>query len=218
MLDDREVTEDLLVRVVPPEALQRFLEKSPKFRALEQRFGRISPRHKLILRSLFVLLEQIRSSGGPRKRSRYYGYLLQIRTVERREASVKRTGQESESMARYLFELDRKRFERSSPLKELVRHLHYRGSLRLWMDRRTKTLAPGVLSANFNDALLNLLLLNLANPASVAICPRCAAQFMRSKSTQIFCSGRCANNDRKARQRLRERDQKGVEDGARKTR
>jgi hypothetical protein len=212
----REVTEDCPVWVVPPGALQAFLEKSSKFKALEKKFGRLSHREQIRLKSLFELLELVRSAD-PQKHERYCALLLLNRQVEQAEAKVQRSQEENEQMTRTLFEHDRRAFDERGPVGELIERLGLCGSLRIWLDTRTKTVAPGIFAGSFYGALLSLLVLNLANPKSVAICPKCKSQFRRSKSTMIFCSSRCASNDRKARQRSRERQLKEETHGPRKT-
>ena len=105
---------------------------------------------------------------------------------------------------------------RSLP-RAITDRLNGLGTLRIWRDKRTDSLSLGVLADDFVWALHLLLLLNLANSESVAVCGRCRKRFTRTKTNQDFCSLRCGNSARKARQRLKEKE-KEIHDGTRKAR
>jgi hypothetical protein len=91
------------------------------------------------------------------------------------------------------------------PLSELGRELN-RGVKQarfvLWVERES-VFAPGLYCDNMTTALATALFSQVASPQSVAICERCGNHFTRTKRAQRFCSLRCGNADRKARQRER---------------
>ncbi|MBA3914201.1 MAG: hypothetical protein H0X25_10220 [Acidobacteriales bacterium] len=95
-------------------------------------------------------------------------------------------------------------------METIARQLTGLGTLRVWFDKRNETLSPGIVAADFNEALYVLLLLNLANVESVAICTRCGHQFRRTRTAQAFCSLRCGNNARQAKQRMKRKGEKNV--------
>jgi hypothetical protein len=90
------------------------------------------------------------------------------------------------------------------PLSELARKLNARlkkARFVLWWDERSKRLVPGLYCETMETALAALLFSRFASPEAIAICARCGNTFIRKKRMQRFCSLRCGNADRKARQR-----------------
>jgi hypothetical protein len=107
-----------------------------------------------------------------------------------------------------LAQLDEKRVAEQEPVKALSSVLRLIGlvsELIVWQNAKTKALEPGIRVETFSNALLALLFLSLHNSESLAICP-CGKRYTRTKTTQIFCTARCAARERKARQRSREKE------------
>jgi hypothetical protein len=208
------VSSDHSVRVVPPEALQALLRLSRSFGNHEKRFGRVPKSDQANILALFSLLEEERTLDHG-KRSEYLKWTLIKRRAEREDATVKRSREELEKMANFLAQHDAAIVERDGRLRAVTNQLNGLGTLRIWWDRRTDTLSPGVLVGSFVEALYVLLVLSLASSESVAVCARCGKRFSRTKTSQDFCSLRCGNAARKARQREK---QKGEINGSRKKR
>jgi hypothetical protein len=188
---------DFAVRVVPPGALQALLRRSRSFAAFQNRFGALSERDRNVIRGLFKLIEAVRSKDEKRL-GEYLAFVLAKRKSESKTRPV--------NTIRYLFEHDRKQLKKHGPLRTLVNELQSAGTLRLWWNDAERTLAFAILAEDFTQALRVHLLLLLQAPESTALCKRCGRQFTRTKSTQVFCSAKCGNNDRKARQRGKEKE------------
>ena len=209
-----QLEKDCAVKVVPPEALQALLKLSKSFATYEKRFGQVSDRDRAEILALFSLIEEERTWDNA-KREEYLKWTLIKRREERKEAKIRRSPEQAVKMARILAEYDKASLEKRGRLRTITDNLNGREFLRVWWDRKNETLSVGVLVRSFRDALTVLLLLNLGNPESVAVCARCHKRFTRTKTTQDFCSLRCGNAARKARQRLKS---KGEADVTRKTR
>lgn len=212
--DEHYPQENCPVRVVPAEALQALLKKSRSFTTYEKRFGEVTKAQKASVLALFSLIEEERTLGET-KRQEFDTWTLIKRRAERDEAKVKRSPEEAEMMASRLAEHDRAWVERRGRLRTITDQLNGLGTLRIWRDNRTDSLSVGVLADDFRSALLILLLLNLANSESVAVCGWCSKRFTRTKTNMEFCSLRCGNNARKARQRAKHKE---MHNGSRKTR
>jgi hypothetical protein len=206
-LPDEGLLHDCPVRVVPAGALQALLKKSPTFAAYEKRFGQVSDRDKASIIALFALVEEERTLDQDKRnsaRQEFETWTLIKRRNERKEARTKSSPEEEEKMAQYLADHDMACHKKRERPHTITNQLNG-WTLRVWRDERTDpdTLSPGVLAGDFVGALHVLLLLNLARPESVAECGRCKKRFSRTKTTQHFCSLRCGNNARQARQRIR---------------
>jgi hypothetical protein len=97
------------------------------------------------------------------------------------------------------------------PLSELSRELNEkarRARFVLWWVETEKRFAPGLYCDDIATALATALFSRVVSPQAVAICERCGNQFIRTKRPQRFCSLRCGNADRKARQRDQARQRK----------
>ena len=92
------------------------------------------------------------------------------------------------------------------PLAELAAQLNQRmakARFVMWWVDKEKKFAPGIYCPDLSTALAASLVSHIAAPKAVAICERCENRFIRTKSVQRFCSLRCGNADRKARQRAK---------------
>jgi hypothetical protein len=203
--DELHLQDDCPVRVVPAEALQALLKLRQSFATYEKRFGQVSSRDRANILALFSLVEEERT-WDQTKRQEYVTWTLIKRRAERKEARAKRSPEEAKRMAKILADHDSAHLERRGRLHTITDQLNGCGSLRVWWDKRTDTLSPGVFAGSFVEALHVLLLLNLASSESVAVCAWCNKRFCRTMTTQDFCSLRCGNNARKARQRSREKE------------
>jgi hypothetical protein len=61
----------------------------------------------------------------------------------------------------------------------------------VWWAQKEKKLAPGFYCADIMTALYALLLSGIGNPGGIAVCQRCKAPFIRSKSVQLYCGHPC---------------------------
>jgi hypothetical protein len=75
----------------------------------------------------------------------------------------------------------------------------------LWWVDKEKKFAPGLFCQDLSTAMAVSLVSHIASPRAVAVCERCGNQFIRTKTIQLFCSLRCGNAERKARQRAGKR-------------
>jgi hypothetical protein len=105
-------------------------------------------------------------------------------------------------MARILADHDESVLKEEGLEWTIAERLSGLGSLHVW--RMGDSLSPGIFVESFLGALYVLLFLSLEDPISIAVCGWCNKRFTRTKTTQAFCSLRCGNNARKARQRLKE--------------
>jgi hypothetical protein len=208
------VRENCMVRIVPPAALQALLRQGQSFALFEKRFGQVSKSQKASILALFSLIEEERTWDQD-KRLDFIRWTLVKRRAQQDEAKVKRSPEEDDGMARSLAEHDRAWVDKRGRLRTITDQLNGLGTLRLWRDKHTDSLSVGVLAEDFLDALLILLLLNLGNAESVAVCGWCGKRFTRTKTNMDFCSLRCGNNARKARQRAKHKE---IRNGSRKAR
>jgi hypothetical protein len=102
-----------------------------------------------------------------------------------------------------------KRFESGHPLSaiaelalEINRSL-LKARLVLWWPKSKGVLTLGLYCPEAESGLAALVFASLPNPQGLGICQRCSRQFLRKKRGQRFCSLRCGNADRKARERER---------------
>lgn len=204
---DEGLHRDCPVRVVPAQALQELLKESRSFAAIyEKRFGQVSKRDKADILALFALVEEERN-WDPAKRQEYENWTLEKRRAEREEAGTRRSPGEDERRARFLANHDMACLEKRGSvhtvggMHAITDRLSGWATLRVWRDKRTAALALGILAEDFVGALHVLLLLNLARSESLAVCARCRARYTRTMTTQNYCSLRCGNAARKARQR-----------------
>ena len=192
--------EDFAVRIVPRESLQALLRGHKSFAAYETRFGAVleSERHAII--GLFKLMEAARS-GEDEPRKEYLVRTLGKLKSQRKEIISKASRTNSDAMVRYFFERDRKGLADYGPLGVLVKELQGVSTLRLWQNDSEPTLSIGLSAEDFPHALRVHLLLLLQDSESIALCKRCSREYTRTKTTQVFCCGKCGNNDRQARYR-----------------
>lgn len=112
-------------------------------------------------------------------------------------------GQEREERARVLRNLqERVKFpwhEMNWRMNEWLR----KANVVLWLSLKAKGLLPGLYCGDMAAALAALLLSRVASPKAVVLCGRCGTPFVRGKRVQRFCSLRCGNADRKARERAK---------------
>ena len=208
------ISENCRVRVVPAAALQALLKRSQSFAMFEKRFGQVSESKKASILALFNLIEEERT-WDKTKRQEFARWTLIKRRAQTDEAKVKRSREDAATMANTMADHDRAWVERRGLLRTITDELNGLGTLRIWRDKRTDSLSLGVLADDFVAALRILLLLNLANSESAAVCGWCKKRFTRTKTNMDFCSLRCGNNARKARQRAK---QKETYNGPRQTR
>lgn len=204
MSHSHEPEDDRQVKVVPFDALQALLKLSKSFPEFEDRFGRVSKREKAHIVATFKLIEEWRS-GDRAKREEYLGWKRSQINAFVKEYADKGSPLGSE-FAQHLIDSDKERVEGQSLQCTVTDLLNRRADVRVWWNAHTQTPCPGIFVENFVEALFVLLLLNLSNAVSRAVCP-CGKAFTRTKTTQVFHSARCGNRDRKARQRSRERDE-----------
>lgn len=200
------------MRVVPPDAIQALLS-GKGFAKFERRFGALTKGQKARIHGTFSLIEEWRT-GDPEKRNKYLGWTMSQRNAE--EFLGKGTA-ESAWLARHLFRSDKELVEAQGLQRTVTDLLNRHGEVRVWWNKQMNAPCPGILVKDLAGALYMLLLLNLADPSSLAICPRCKAHYTRTKSTQKFCTLRCGNNARQERKRIKERDQE-AQCGTRKAR
>jgi len=205
--DPRDLQADCRVRVVPLESLQALLNESPTFAKFERSLGAVSDRERAQLLGLFALIEEWRSSDRA-KREKYFAWTRAKRSAERKEATNRRGQEESNRIAQSLFEHDKAVVERKGPQRTVADLLNGLGTVRIWGNKRTGAPCPGVFVHDFQEALLVLLPLNLADSESFARCPSCKRIFTRTNPTRLFRTAKCGNNDRKQRQRAREQDRR----------
>ena len=194
--------EDRPVLVVPPEALQSLLSSPKGINRLQPRFGAVSEKERAQLRATFYLVEEWRT-GSVGNREEFSKWTAIQRVAEREESPDSRSRRVADFLARHSIEL----VDKQGLQKSIAELLHGRGDVRLWWNRQMNAPFPGIFVENFVEGLFVLLLLNLANPESIAKCPRCGKSFIRTKTIQRFCDGKCGNNDRQARHRSKVKNQ-----------
>jgi hypothetical protein len=209
---------DIAVRILPLDAVAGLFDPKRKEeinREFNQAFKAVS---KDVLDDLKALVFLIQAIQG-RSREMLMNYVKRKAPVEaaRAEQHVAnvlaelgerkpRPANGSES-GRYLRDaVDSLLKRRRYPLSELSRQLNTqarRARFVLWWNESKRKFAPGLYCDNMATALATALFSRVVSPMSLAICQRCGNPFIRSKRVQRFCSLRCGNADRKARQRER---------------
>jgi hypothetical protein len=213
--------------ILPPEGMQieaqilplgaaEGIFDSKKRREYAQVYDKVSPDELAELQALALLS----SAVSQRKLERMKTYTERMapleakRAVERLVNDMKQWGgsvsgkQQEIERARALHALrERVKF----PWHELNWQLNeWLGKARvvLWLAlggkrKITERLSPGLYCENMAAALGALLFSRVASPQAVSICGRCGSPFIRTKRIQRFCSLRCGNADRKARERAK---------------
>lgn len=101
--------------------------------------------------------------------------------------------------------LERIRYPLGELCKELNRQLRS-ARLVLWWVNQEQRLAAGLYCPNAQTALFAVSFSQVAEPEGLAICMRCGKPFERCRTAQKYCSLRCANAGRKARERERRKE------------
>ena len=91
--------------------------------------------------------------------------------------------------------------EVSRRLNELLRNARFV----IWWSERERQLRPGLYCEEMSTAIAALIFSRIASTKGRAVCAHCGREFVRGKRTQTFCTLRCGNAARKARQRVREK-------------
>jgi hypothetical protein len=95
------------------------------------------------------------------------------------------------------------------PISEVSRHLNRylrRARFVIWWSEREQQLLPGLYCKDMATAMAALMFSRVASTKGRAVCGRCGKEFVRTRRTQTFCTLRCGNAARKARQRADQRE------------
>jgi hypothetical protein len=208
--------------ILPPDGLQIEAQILPiaaaegifdakKRRAYSRVYDKISPEELAELQALLLLISAVEQ---PTKEvvKQYLERMAPLevkRAVERLVEGLRQWGgsvseqQKEIERARVLHQLqERIKF----PWHELNWQLNgwlKKPSVVLWLRSRDKRLSPGLYCRNMAAAVAALLFSRIASPQAISVCQRCSSPFVRIKRVQRFCSLRCGNADRKARERAK---------------
>ncbi|HXX17225.1 MAG TPA: CGNR zinc finger domain-containing protein [Candidatus Eremiobacteraceae bacterium] len=223
--------EDMPVRIVPRDAVKGLFDRKIWERVnseFNQAFNAISKDALTELKALVLLFQAI----GNKSHDDLKSYIKRKAPIEaaRNEQLIagllaklgeKKPSTDSAAKENYLANAVRSLWRRTRhPLSELGRQLNAHARLArfvIWWDESAKKFSPGLYCTDFVTALAIALFFRDA-----AICERCGTWFIpTSKKPQRFCSLRCGNADRKARQRERtaqSKQKRGKGDGTLQTR
>jgi len=209
---------DVAVRILPLSAVEGIFNRQRRQeidQEFNQAFKAVSEQTLNELKALVFLIQATRT----RSHKLLMEYVKQkapveaVRAQENMSNLLARLGDrktkpasESEKF-KYLQDAVRSLFRRTRhPLSELSHQLNAqarRARFVLWWVEREGRFAPGLYCDNMASAVATALFSRIVSPQAVAICERCGNQFIRTKRAQRFCSLRCGNADRKARERER---------------
>lgn len=211
---------DIAVRIFPPDATEGLYD--PKRRTqidkeFNQAFKRVSEAARNELLAIYILAVAIRRQsreglqqyaklkvGAEANRAKEMAKLLaELGEPTKVEASEKKEALEK-AVAEWRGRLRYPISELSRELNKLVRGVRFV----LWWVERTKNFAPGLYCDSASAALATALFSSIVSPQGLGICERCGNWFPRVKQDQRFCSLRCGNADRKARERERATNRK----------
>jgi hypothetical protein len=213
---------DIAVRILPLDAVAGLFDPNRK-EEINREFNQAFKVSESVLNDLKALVFLIQAITN-RSHKELMGYVKSKASAEasRAEQHVAKvlaelgdrkpgavTGSDKDKYLRDAVEslLKRKRY----PLSELSRQLNAharRARFVLWWDESKGKFAPGLYCDNLATALATALFSRVVSPKSLAVCQRCGNPFIRAKRPQRFCSLRCGNADRKARQRERAKHRK----------
>ena len=202
---------DIPVRSVPLRALGIF-EKKSSIAKLEREYGTVPESARLGLIALVELAQAIHARDI--KSLSRYAQLKAVDETKKEELNLK-------SLMPEAFTLENKqaRFAKKksvvlrrvrTPMVEFGREIDERtrgARFVLWWNEGEERFEPGVYCENMATALAVLIFSRISSPRTLAVCPRqnCGRRFVRIKQNQQYCSLRCGNAARKARQRARQK-------------
>ncbi len=197
-------------QILPLTAAEGILD-SKKKREYSQIYNKLTADELTELQALLLLISTV-NQPTPEAKKQYMERMAPLevkRAVERLVNGMRQWGgdvspkQEEMERARALQVLQ-ERIE--FPWHELNWQLNEwlkKARIVLWLRWKDKRLSPGLYCENMAAALAALLFSYIASPQGLAICERCYSAFTRTKRVQRFCSLRCGNADRKARERAK---------------
>jgi predicted RNA-binding Zn-ribbon protein involved in translation (DUF1610 family) len=130
--------------------------------------------------------------------------MLSKRPLLRRQSRPEHPG-EIEKLKQFFYEHEGGILKRKGERKVIAQALSDTGRLRLWQREEDGALCPGLLAGDFTNSLFVHLCLSLSDSEGLAICGACGKKYRRTKTTQVYCSPKCGNRARKARQRAKEK-------------
>jgi hypothetical protein len=215
--------DDIAVRILPLTAVEGIFD--PKRgaeinREFNQAFKTVSEEALNELKALVFLITaiQTRSRGqlreyvkrkAPMEAARAEKHMTEV--LAQQSGGKPTLAGESEKV-KYLENAVRSLFRRIRfPLSELSRQLNTQArhvQFVLWWVEKEERFAPGLYCDNMATALAAALFSRIESAKGMAVCQRCGNPFTRTKRAQRFCSLRCGNADRKARERAKHRKSK----------
>ena len=212
------VVYDLPVRMLPFGSLE-CLTDGKKLAKLQREYGQLLPKkaHRGLW-ALLTLTDAVRSRNSELYRK--YVNLKAVDDAEKWRSLVESLdGQSPEEFVPWSPKDRNSAYSRSkeSILKRLRRPYNIIGAemterLRnvrfvLWWVDRERKFAPGLYCETLETALTALMLSRIQSPQALAVCQRagCENRFIRVKRSQRFCSLRCGNAARKAKERSKRR-------------
>jgi hypothetical protein len=214
-------------RLLPPEILEVFEVQNAR-RALQKRYGRIANSQWAGLKAAIALL-QATEKRDPRYLRDYITAQASAEVFEEEELIermsslfVPEARKAFASMQATVRELEKRTWSeeaeklkkrtiatgRLAPHGELLLQLNrwVRGArFVMYLDRKQARLLPGLYCPDPGTGLAALIFNRVPTPKGLAVCRRasCRKSFLRTRSGQQYCSLRCGNADRKARERRR---------------
>lgn len=215
---DRKPTDCLLLG---DDALAIFLNDKNDAH-FERRYGKVLRSYEAGIKAAMALIQAIESKDNAKLKD--YAAWQAVAEVESEielankigkhlpfvPATVKRLREQTyrEEYARL-----QKHISSSSPLvaiAELLMQLNRwvsKAKLVIYMGRVRQQPLPGLYCPDVSTGLAAMVFSRLPNPAGLGVCrrPSCGKTFLRIRRGQQYCSLRCGNADRKARERARRR-------------
>lgn len=205
--------EDIAIRIIPRNAVEGLFDckrKEEINRDFNQAFNTVSEDALTDLKALVFLFQAIESRSHETLKT-YVKWKAPVEAARAEKHVSKLLAELGESKQgavsdtekdRYLLDAVRNLLRRTRyPLSELGRQLNTHARLArfvVWWDESKRKFAPGLYCKDMTTALAIALFFREA-----AICERCKNWFIPTKAVQRFCSLRCGNADRKARERER---------------
>jgi CGNR zinc finger len=208
---------DLAVRVLPFDSLES-LTSGKTMAALQREYNVVSEGARLQLIALLTLTQAIRTRDLAHLKT-----YLNLKVAEemggfkRQQEKLRKSlrGWPDLTMLRERDEIRRRRTAIATrirhPLTELGRQLNEavkKVRFVIWWNERKRSFEPGLYCENVATALAVLVFTRITSPRTLAVCQRagCGKRFIRTKQSQKYCSLRCGNAARKARERAKRKE------------
>jgi hypothetical protein len=204
----------LPVRVLPLDTLKS-VEKYEGEGQFRTRYGTVSRRTRVKLRTVNFLVQEVQSADGKR-----LGKYVHFKTAEEASEEARDNDFSEYGLGDLLYDEEYKRLEPGIQ-KQVVSRVTGDGrliaelsaeldrialaKLVLWWRSKERDLAAGIYCADIDAALFALLLSRTVMPQGTAICTRCWKLYTRSRVAQKFCSRRCGNAVRQAQKRAKQK-------------